>query len=675
MPTDEELVLGRYEKQQEVDARLGGRAFLAEDLEAGRAPVEVHLLPQGKPADLVKEAARAVEALAETKDPVLARPLAVVPAPDALVLVCERAPEGATSLAQVLAQGELEPERALAVLRGLLRALSLLGHAKVAHGGIVPRRVLLGGSGVAGTDAGARVVLVDAGFAALGPTPAASDARFVAPAPIEGEAADVFAAATIALELLVGEACRARAGEALVAALFRARENPRAGAAEELLAHLPAATAGSGRRRPEYGVEEVLDALALGASTRRSIVPVAARPAVAEARGPVTPYFPKNTFDGFIDAAAAQSLTLSGRPVPPPPPPPAPLPPPHVHAAPLPPTPPPPPPAVVWRAEPAPVPAAPPVVWKPEPTPVAGKHEPAAVVWKPEPAPVVWKPEAAPAPAPAPAPVPAPAPAAGPAAKAEPAPARAANRAAKPEPTPRAASKAKKNLLFVLEKGGQRRHVFLVTGTTVSFGRERGNQVILRAFKQNGELDSTETNRMSRKHLTVTMGESRVTVRDDKSAFHTTVGPRGKPEQIPKGAEVDIPVEFEVGFAVTAVRVKGKVFMDASGHIECVRFARADEEAAHTYLCHRTRTTIGGSEKEDALVIEGAPAGAAQLELDAQGHVLVRARGDAVSVGGKPVAPGDAVPIAPKAALAVGKVTISVREYADDDFFKPAWAK
>jgi hypothetical protein len=697
MPTDEELVLGRYEKQRESDARLGGRAFLALDLEAGRTPVEVHLLPAGRPSELVKEAAHAVEALAEVKDPALARPLAVVPSPDALVLVAERAPEGAVSLADVLARGELEPELALAVLRGLLRALSLLGQARVAHGGIVPRRVLL-----ATTGAATRVVLVDAGFAALAATSAASDARFLAPAPVGGEAADVYAAATIALELLVGEACRARAGDALVAALFRARENPRAGAAAELLVQVPAAQAApeapavrvpavpaaapespapaSTRRRPEYGVEEVLDALALGASTRRALLP--ARPAnrsvapvppglgsalpPTQVPGPPPTEAPltqtpaaKQTMDGFIDAAAVQSLILAGRPVPPPPPPPGPLPPPQVHAAPLPPAPPPPPSAVVWHAEPAPVPPA--VVWKPVLSEVEGPEpapEAPAVVWKPEPAPA----PAAPAPArpakpePAPAPVPAPA-----------RPAKASS--------PRAVSKAKKNLLFVLEKGAQRRHVFLVTGGTVSFGRERGNQVILRAFKQNGELDSSETNRLSRKHLVVTIGESRVTVRDDKSAFHTTVGPRGKPEQIPKAAEVDIPAEFEVGFAVSAVRAKGKVFKDASGLVECVRFARADEEAAHTYLCHRTRTTIGGSEKEDALHVDGAPEGAAQLELDAQGHVLVRAREGGVSVGGKPVPVGETAPLTPKQALGLGKVTIAIREYADDDFFKPAWAK
>src|SRR6476469_7841451 len=98
MPTDEELVLGRFLKQREIGARLGGRAFLAQDTDAQGA-VELHLLPLDVPTPAVEEALRVVDALAATKDPSLPRPLAVTESTDALVVVCEASPLDAPTLA------------------------------------------------------------------------------------------------------------------------------------------------------------------------------------------------------------------------------------------------------------------------------------------------------------------------------------------------------------------------------------------------------------------------------------------------------------------------------------------------------------------------------------------------------------------------------------------------
>lgn len=230
-------------------------------------------------------------------------------------------------------------------------------------------------------------------------------------------------------------------------------------------------------------------------------------------------------------------------------------------------------------------------------------------------------------------------------------------------------------ILLVLEKGATRRHYFLVTGNPVSFGRERGNEVILRAFKKSGDLDHTETNKLSRRHLVLTIEDQRALVLDERSAFHTTVGKRGKLEQIPKGVEVELPDDFEVGFAISTIKVRGRIHKDAKGRIESVRVARSDEEAAHVYLIHRTRTSIGGSDKDDALRLEGAPAGAAQLEVEESGAVRVRARGDQVFLGGKALAPGESATLVPGQALALGPAVLAVRSYGDEDFFKPAWRK
>jgi hypothetical protein len=245
---------------------------------------------------------------------------------------------------------------------------------------------------------------------------------------------------------------------------------------------------------------------------------------------------------------------------------------------------------------------------------------------------------------------------------------------APPPPPPKTRAKAMP-LLLVLERGSLRRYYFVVAKNPMSFGRERGNDVILRAFKRTGALDGAETNRISRKHLVLTMGERGVTVRDDKSNFHTTAGERGKAEQLAKKTEFALPGEFEIGFAVTSVRVRGKVLSDAQGVVEAVRVTRPDEDAAHRYILHRTRSSVGGSEADDALVVDGAPPGAAQLELGEDGEFLVRAHLSGVAVAGVALRPGDAGPLHPNEALTIGAVKLAVREFKDEDFFKPAWAK
>jgi hypothetical protein len=218
----------------------------------------------------------------------------------------------------------------------------------------------------------------------------------------------------------------------------------------------------------------------------------------------------------------------------------------------------------------------------------------------------------------------------------------------------------------------RRRHVFLVPGHTIALGRERGNAVVLRAFQRDGTLDAGETNKISRRHLTLALDEKVASVRDERTAFQTTAGPRGKATPLEPGVARELPGEFEIGFAVGAIRVKGRVLKDEQGRVGCVRLTRPDEEASHTYLCIRTAATLGGSDLADALVLDGVPEGAARLEADADGRIALRAGAEGVSLADAPVRPGEAVPLRP-GLLVLGALWITVREYSDDDFLQPAW--
>ncbi len=230
--------------------------------------------------------------------------------------------------------------------------------------------------------------------------------------------------------------------------------------------------------------------------------------------------------------------------------------------------------------------------------------------------------------------------------------------------------------MLVLERGAQRRFYFLVPGTTVSFGRERGNDVILRAFQSNGELDASATNRVSRKHLVLSIDEKRATIQDDKSPFHTFVGPAGKSQQIPHGAPVELAPEFEIGFADTALRLRGAIARGSSGEIEAVRLARPDDSGAHHYICIRSRASVGPSEKEDAILVESVPAGLAALEVGAAGEILVRARARGVMVGSHELEPDATAPLASGTSLVLAKETIlRVREARETDFLRPAGAR
>jgi hypothetical protein len=574
---EDELVLGRYVKQGDVAPRFGGRSFLARDPDG--VPVEVHRLPAGASREHLDEAQRAVAALARVLDPSVSRPLLVEESAHGPVLVTEVA-RGKT-LAEALAEGPLEPVRALEALRGLLEALAVLARAGVGHDGVLPRRLVLGER---------HAILRDAGLVALAPPPGAAEARYRS---ARGDATGVFAAATIGLELVAGR--REAALEPLVRALERiARDEPgaRGTTAEDLRRLVPAIA--RARRGQGYGIAEVDDGSSVGASTRRLVAAAPAAAGRAAAPDPPGPAVPgqadRTSIDTFVRAAAGTSAAVPRVSLPPPPPPPSQQPPSQQRP---PPPPPPPPPS----------------------------RQP-------------------------------------------------------PSPQPLAEAVKTGSFLLVPQKG-RRRLYFLVgvpvAGTSISFGRERGNAVILRAFTRNGDLDAAETNRLSRKHLDVRLDEKSVSVRDEKSTFRTTLGPRGKPTPMAQAVDVELPPEFEMGFGVTAVIARGRVFRDEKGIVHAVRLARTDDAAGHQYVCLRRSAAVGPSETDDAVQIDGIAPGLATIELDARGHFLVRALAKGVTLG-KALAAGETAALAPGATLVVGGVPLSVREAFDEDYFRPAWS-
>ena len=737
----DELVLGRFRPREAIAARLGGRAFLAEDEGTPDKPpaagsphpvVELHLIPlETAPQAAFDEAARAVDALAGTSDPSVPRPLFVVWSAEALVIVCEHA-EG-RPLADVLAETALDPLRALEVFRGLMHAVALLARAKVSHDAIVPRRILVSPE---------RVVLLDAGltaFAAPGPE---SEAHYLGAGAVRGEAASVFAAATIGLELLAGKpgarlappepraVATHMAGEHLIELLASiARDEPRTRGtpAAEVFALIP--KGGRRRRRAEYDVAEVWDHVAVGPNTARLVragthseelaprlpeVRAGAAPAAAvdraapdytDAPSLAHPEADKRDagrreMERLAGEQLARERAAEGR-------------------------------ALEKRAlerqqqeqlareKLAQEKLAQEKLAQEK---LAQEHAQAAKLAPDRLAQEKWAhdklaqdklaqqklaqdklaPDKSPPPKnaedafarelehgsagqktiavtpppPPPPPPPRAASLAPPPGNAAPPLAPAPSTIATPaRQTPRPAADVKATTLVLVPENGPRRLYFLVGGANASLGRERGNQVVLRAFLKSGDLDATETNRISRQHLFVRFEDKRVSIRDEKSAFHTFLGPRGRSTQLPHRVEVELPAEFELGVAESAVRAKGRVFSDATGAPEAVRFARADDEAAHHYILVRSRAQAGSDERTAALLFEDVGTSAATLELDAQGRFVVRALSPGVAVDGIPLAPsGEPALLTGADLFKLGAVELRVREAKEEDFLRPAGA-
>lgn len=697
----ETLLLDRYRKADELAPRFGGAAILAEDLERQGQLVEVHRLPATAALEAAYAPVRqAIDALQAIPAGPLARPLDVSWGPDGELVVVVEYQEG-RRLSDVLAAERLAPRRAREVLRGALHALVLARRAGLFHGALTPARILLGQDD--------RVALLDVGLGAL-PRPAPEpeqetyEAAYRAPGDARGARGDAYAIAVLALELATGtrvapgskaapevapEVSQTFGPEFVKAAqaLVRLDGSARAFDAGALLGLLAASQKRT--RRGRFTLRESWDGDIGGGTARllqlalrpefrdrmpeeirgqRAVVedepgaevkfveplpsrPSARTPAVAAAAPPPPPPATPSVRLTATNAEPPAPRTVS--PVAPPPTPPASELPKTVpigrlspqaqastsasaehdpfdfDASPI--APPPPPLAV----------AAPPIPWGARPT-----GPPATLVPRTEPAPATLGPQITVTP-------------------------RATGAGShdsgalvtmpiKAQP-PAEPVIPGSHLLFT---PGGTKSWFLIApkDQSLDLGRERGNEVILRAFKNNA-VESVDSNRISRKHLGIARRGDQVFIGDKKSTYGTALGPT----RLPPEGETPLPPTFQLTLAQTSVRLDGRVLAGGAA----VRLTRLDS-AGHQYLVAWAgpELTVGSSEATDALHIahDGVVAGHARLVIDlARGAFLIGPKNGKVGVGGREVPPGQLAPLAGE-PVQLGALALKARPARDDDF-------
>lgn len=669
----ETLVLDRYRVMEKVPPRLGGEAFLAEDTGAGGAVVEVHVLPASPEAEQAfPTLAQAVEQLKLVPVGPLARALDVQWGPDGELVLVQEYQEG-RALADLLAAGPLEPARAREVLRGVLHALAVARRQGLAHGGLSPRRVLVDPS------ADDRVVLLDVGVIAAAPA-GADDAAYRAPGDARGARADAYAVAIMALELLAG--ARPQPGQPLpepppaavqavgpefakaVQALARADGSARAFDAGALLGLLPARRRRT--RRSRFSVRETWDG-DIGPGTAR-LMQLGLRPEFrdrmpAEIRGTGT--LAVEDDDAPIHF---QTESIRVRPAEP-----------AVKLA--------PPVAPPRREEPRggegtvlepPPPAAPPPVERPRPIEV--RVEPRPVAPDPSPFPSGGEVTAPPPPPPPARPTTPPAPKPDPFATIDMTFGATDAAAAAAAATLPVSGPARLPAPLVVRARGASTAWFLVApkDASLDLGRERGNDIILRAFRGTA-IENLDSNRISRKHLYVQHRPPQVLVacgQRENPTKASTYGSTIDGTRLPvekRGAEsVGVPTPLPVGrdfdlvLAATSVRLHGRVVPGSLA----VRLERKDGVGhAYVVLWSGAEATLGSGE-DDALRLpaaDGVVAGHARLGIDmVRGEFQVSPHRGGVKVNGRDVARGAWIPLS--TGVQVGGVTLTARPSADPDF-------
>ncbi len=691
----EVLVLDRYRVVGRAEARLGGAASLAEDGAGGGALVEVHVLaatPERERA--FAPVKQAIAALREAAGGAVARPLDLGWDADGSLVVAAEYVEGRT-LAAAQAEAPLPPDRAREVLREVLHALVLARRAGVTHDRLSPWRVLLGPDG--------RVVVLDLGLAPLigagdADPLAAREAPYRAPGDVRGARADAYAVAALGLELLTGacpapgaplpsvpaEAARV-VGTDLVAALCavaRADGTARDFDAGALLGLVPAKRGRS--RRGRYAVRESWDG-DIGAGTAR-LMRLAVRPEFAdrmpeEIRG-------QRRFD--VEEDEVELVFADARP----------------RLAAIPPT------FVGAPVAPAPRPAVAP---GPAAVPVAAGAAPAAAVddglaidLPPVPPPTVrTEREASPfetaegLPAPPPPPPPPPPPQApeptlrGVALTLPPAtpgsldgdapPRDASLGAVKTVVLPRgtdatmplrAGLALPRPLLCMLQPGagataaslgGGVVHMIVPAVDEVSLGRERGNDVILRAFRD-GVIESVDSNRISRRHVRLVRRGPLVLAEDQKSTYGSTLDGRRLSPREP----TPLPPRFALGLAGTSVALAGRLLgpglrldrTDGCGHQITVLWAGAGE------------VTLGTDPDRDAITLPpgaGLVARHARLAVDDQaGTFLLGPLDGPVRVGTREVEPGAWAALTGDLPVTLGAASLRLRPLEDQDYLVTA---
>lgn len=632
-------VLDRYQLEAPLPPRLGCEAWLAEDGERG-ARAEVHLLTATPAREVAfPQVRQAIERLAQVPGRALARPLQLE-WDDAGHLVLALEYHDGRSLATLLAHRPARPDEGREILRGILHALVLAARVGLHHERLTPARVLLGAEN--------QVALLDLGLAPL-LEPAAEDQPWSAPGEARGLRGDAYAVAVIGLELLTGQ--RPQRGQPLpatppgaveavgaplvdaLARLARADGSAQVFDPGALLALLPARRTRA--RRSRYTLSEVWDG-DIGGGTAR-LLALALSPEYQdrmpeEIRGRAADSAPDPASDELQFLSTLPGVFLT---------PPAP-------------------------AAPDPPPAPPPVV-APGPTisddltlPPAAPQVKTVVLPRPTPAPA---PPSAPvdrgeletvnepppqqsglttlAPSLAPAPLP-------------------ARPAGPPPPT----------VPLLLRAAPTREAVFLVAAPgQVRLGRERGNELVLRAFK-GVEVDGVGSNRISRRHLTLLHAAGAFLVRDEKSTYGTTLDGRrlGPGQDTPLAAG-----DFGLRLGEGVLDLRGRAW-PASG---AIRLLRADD-TGHQYVAllgaPGTVVRMGSGADDDALLLPGQAGivpGHALLRVDPRTGGFQIARGEGpVRAGGQLLPPGTWSDLI---GVELGGVRLVARSLSlPYDFFSPA---
>lgn len=644
------LVLDRYRLEAPLAAVRPGfgaggeqvEAWLGEDAERG-ARVEVHLLPATPVRERAFAQVRAtIERLAGLPGRALARPLRLEWGEDGrLVLVLEY--HDGRALSTLLANRPSRPDEAREVLRGLLHALALAARAGLTHGRLSPARVLLGAEN--------QVALLDLGLEPL-LEPDEGEAPWRAPGQARGARADAFAIAALARELLTGQRptrgqplapvpveAAAAVGPAFLDAverLLRADGSAQVFDAGALLGLLPPR---QGRaRRSRYTLSEVWDG-DIGSGTARlmklAVSPEYERRMPEEIRGQAGPADqPPGERDELQFLSTLPGVFVAPRPAP------------VVEPAPPAPPPPAPPPAAPAPAPPAPTPEDDPARTLP---PSDVRATPAG--WGSATAPqarTVVLPRVSP-PEPQPTVVTAP---------------------PEPGPAPRSSAPPRPAPPLLLRAGRAPQAVFLIPGTLgqARLGRERGNDLVLRAFRGQ-EVDGVDSNRISRRHLTVSWSQGRFELTDEKSTYGTSLDgrrlPPGGPTALPGGA-----FALQLGEGVLAFR--GRAWPE----LGALRLTREDA-TGHVYLLllgsQGTPLRVGSAADDDPLLLPaegGVRPGHALLRADPRsGHWQIGAGEGPVSAGGANVPRGAWTELI---GVQLGQVRLGARTLTIPyDFFSP----
>ncbi|MEV5827684.1 serine/threonine-protein kinase [Spirillospora sp. NPDC052242] len=188
-----------FEEVRELGRGGQGRVVLARHAERG-TPVAIKYLPAGADPDARERFRHEARMLGRVDDPHVARLYRLVEHGDELAIVMEAV--NGVSFKEILERyGRLEPEAALAVLKGSLRGLAAAHAVGVVHRDYKPANVIVPADG--------RSRLIDFGVAgAAGTVSGAGTPLYMAPEQWRGEpataATDVYAATCVFFESLTG---------------------------------------------------------------------------------------------------------------------------------------------------------------------------------------------------------------------------------------------------------------------------------------------------------------------------------------------------------------------------------------------------------------------------------------------------------------------------------------